>query len=76
MFIRGFFETRGSIDFKLNYLSSDYFYSNRLEFNKCLIFTNYFNISPAFLNINFRQLQNDYVENKNQRNAQIRIRLD
>ncbi|VEU55677.1 HNH endonuclease [Metamycoplasma orale] len=76
MFIRGFFETRGSIDFKLNYLSSDYFYSNRLEFNKCLIFTNYFNISLAFLNINFRQLQNDYVENKNQRNTQIRIRLD
>ncbi|MGZ9756128.1 HNH endonuclease [Mycoplasma sp. 4423] len=74
-FIRGFFESRGSIDTSLNFLSIDLFYNSKFQLNKIKLLTDVFNIPISVLNINFRQLQKQFVENINRRNTQLRINL-
>ena len=74
-FIRGFFEPRGSIDTKLGFLTQDYFYNNDFEFRKINLLYDFFNIPTKNLNLNFRELQGQFVSKENQRNTQLRIKL-
>ncbi len=76
LFLSGFFESRGSIDTKLNFLTSDYFFHSPLEFNKFHYLIDFFNIPSEALNFNFRELQPEYAQSINQRNAQFRIYLN
>ncbi|OOQ29925.1 HNH endonuclease signature motif containing protein [Helicobacter pylori] len=75
-FLSGFFESRGSIDRQRNFLTSDYFFHSPLEFNKFHYLIDHFNIPSEALNFNFRELQPEYTQGINQRNAQFRIYLD
>ncbi len=76
LFLSGFFESRGSIDTKRNFLTSDYFFHSPLEFNKFHYLIDFFNIPSEALNFNFRELQPEYAQGINQRNAQFRIYLN
>ncbi|AWX70410.1 HNH endonuclease [Mycoplasmopsis anatis] len=70
------FAFRGSADFKLNFYSVDVpkILNNEKYFN--LLFLLLTNISQLnLLNLNFRELQNDYIEKNKKRNTQIRINL-
>ncbi len=75
-FLSGFFESRGSIDTQRNFLTSDYFFHSPLEFKKFHYLIDFFNIPSEALNFNFRELQPEYAQGINQRNAQFRIYLD
>ncbi|WQZ98979.1 HNH endonuclease [Helicobacter pylori] len=75
-FLSGFFESRGSIDTQRNFLTSDYFFHSPLEFKKFHYLIDFFNISSEALNFNFRELQPEYAQGINQRNAQFRIYLN
>ena len=75
MFLRGFFETRGSIDTSLSFLTLDYFYNSSLELKRIRYLIDNFNIPAQTINVNFRELQKQYTENINKRNAQFRINL-
>ncbi|RVY28793.1 HNH endonuclease [Helicobacter pylori] len=76
LFLSGFFESRGSIDTQRNFLTSDYFFHSPLEFNKLHYLIDHFNIPSEALNFNFRELQPEYAQDINQRNAQFRIYLN
>ncbi len=76
LFLSGFFESRGSIDTQRNFLTSDYFFHSPLEFKKFHYLIDFFNIPSKALNFNFRELQPEYMQGINQRNAQFRIYLD
>ncbi len=76
LFLSGFFESRGSIDTQRNFLTSDYFFHSPLEFKKFHYLIDFFNIPSEALNFNFRELQHEYTQGINQRNAQFRIYLD
>ncbi|MCH4613638.1 HNH endonuclease, partial [Helicobacter pylori] len=76
LFLSGFFESRGSIDTQRNFLTLDYFFHSPLEFNKFHYLIDHFNIPSEALNFNFRELQPEYMQGINQRNAQFRIYLD
>ncbi|GAA7415626.1 hypothetical protein ID0985_06330 [Helicobacter pylori] len=76
LFLSGFFESRGSIDTKRSFLTLDYFFHSHLEFNKFHYLIDLFNIPSEVLNFNFRELQPEYVQGINQRNAQFRIYLN
>lgn len=75
-FLSGFFESRGSIDTQRNFLTLDYFSHSPLEFNKFHYLIDLFNIPSEALNFNFRELQPEYAQGINQRNAQFRIYLN
>lgn len=75
MFLRGFFELRGSPDPNLNYLSIDCFPSNKFQMNRSSYIHSLFDVPLGNLNFNPRELQKQHVENTNKRNAQIRINL-
>ncbi|MCQ2944014.1 HNH endonuclease [Helicobacter pylori] len=75
-FLSGFFESRGSIDTQRNFLTLDYFFHNPLEFKKFHYLIDLFTIPSEALNFNFRELQHEYAQGINQRNAQFRIYLD
>ncbi|WP_033760349.1 HNH endonuclease [Helicobacter pylori] len=75
-FLSGFFESRGSIDTQRNFLTLDYFFHSPLEFNKFHYLIDFFHIPSEALNFNFRELQPEYMQGINQRNAQFRIYLD
>lgn len=75
-FIRGFCELRGSIDTKLKFLSLDYFYDNTFELNKARLLNENLFVPYFFVNINFRQLQKQFLEKTNKRNTQLRINLE
>ncbi len=75
-FLSGFFESRGSIDTQRNFLTLDYFFHSPLEFKKFHYLIDFFNIPSEALNFNFRELQPEYAQGINQRNAQFRIYLD
>ncbi|MFP6162369.1 HNH endonuclease [Helicobacter pylori] len=75
-FLSGFFESRGSIDTQRNFLTLDYFFHSPLEFNKFHYLIDHFNIPSEALNFNFRELQPEYAQGINQRNAQFRIYLN
>ncbi len=74
-FLSGFFESRGSIDTQRNFLTSDYFFHNPLEFKKFHYLIDFFNIPSEALNFNFRELQPEHAQGI-KRNAQFRIYLD
>lgn len=74
-FIRGFFETRGSIDTNHPFLAQDYFYNSDLEIKRIRLLADNFNIPEEALNINFRELQNQFLSGENKRNTQVRINL-
>ncbi len=76
LFLSGFFESRGSIDTQRNFLTLDYFFHSPLEFKKFHYLIDFFNIPSEALNFNFRELQPEYAQSINQRNAQFRIYLD
>ncbi|MFP6274681.1 HNH endonuclease [Helicobacter pylori] len=76
LFLSGFFESRGSIDTQRNFLTLDYFFHSPLEFKKFHYLIDFFNIPSEALNFNFRELQLEYAQGINQRNAQFRIYLD
>ncbi len=76
LFLSGFFESRGSIDTQRNFLTSDYFFHSPLEFKKFHYLIDFFNIPSEALNFNFRELQTEYEQGINQRNAQFRVYLN
>ncbi len=75
LFLSGFFESRGSIDTQRNFLTSNYFFHSPLEFKKFHYLIDFFNIPSEALNFNFRELQPEYAQGINQRNA-LRIYLN
>src|SRR5690625_1786812 len=75
MFMRGYMETRGSIDLTRKYIAQDYFYNNRIELKRVQIFIDFLNIPLSYLNFNPRELQGDYVTGNMRRNTQFRINL-
>lgn len=75
MFIRGFMETRGSIDLTRPYISQDYFYNNRFELKRAQILTDLMDIPYGYLNFNPRNLQGDFVSGIQRRNTQFRINI-
>ncbi|MGT0102121.1 HNH endonuclease [Helicobacter pylori] len=76
LFLSGFFESRGSMDTQRNFLTLDYFFHSPLEFKKFYYLIDFFNIPSEALNFNFRELQPEYMQGINQRNAQFRIYLN
>lgn len=72
-FIRGFIESRGSVDTNRNFIAQDYFYDNKNELKKALILTNFMNIPVKYINFNARDLQPQFVSGINKRNTQLRI---
>lgn len=74
-FIRGFFEIRGSVDTSRPYLSQDYFFNSELELKRVRLLMDNFNIPEGVFNINFRELQSQFVSGENKRNTQLRINL-
>ncbi len=75
-FIRGFMELRGSIDTNRPYITQDYFYNQKKEINKARILIEQFEIPFNVANINFRELQKQFVDGTNKRNTQFRIELN
>lgn len=74
-FIRGFFESRGSIDTTADYITQDYFYNSEFEIKRLRILIDYLQIPYYVTNLNFRDLQKDFYENVNKRNTQLRIEI-
>lgn len=72
-FIRGFMELRGSIDTKRPYITQDYFYDSKLESKKARFLVDYLSIPFNVININFRELQNQYYSGIVRRNTQFRL---
>ena len=75
MFIRGFAESRGSIDTTRPLLALDYFYNSMNEVKRARILYDYFNVPFSVLNFNPRELQNDYITGIRKRNTQLRFNL-
>lgn len=74
-FTRAFFELRGSIDTTRALLALDYYYNNISELKRISLFLDNIGLSINVLNINFRNLQKQYVSGKNCRNTQLRVNL-
>ena len=72
-FIRGFVEPRGSIDTTMKLIAQDYFYNSIFETKKARLLVDYFCIPYYLLNLNFRDLQNQFITGENQRNTQLRL---
>ncbi|GAA9475959.1 hypothetical protein HpHA294_07830 [Helicobacter pylori] len=64
------------MDTQRNFLTLDYFFHSPLEFKKFHYLIDFFNIPSEALNFNFRELQPEYTQGINQRNAQFRIYLN
>ncbi|MDY0278224.1 MAG: HNH endonuclease [Acholeplasma sp.] len=75
-FIRGFCELRGSIDTTRPLLAMDYFYDSIFELGKARLLNEYFSVPYFVININFRDLQNQFVSAVNRRNTQLRLQLN
>lgn len=74
-FIRGYMELRGSIDTTANYIAQDYFYNSAFEIKKARLLVDYCSVPYYVVNINFRELQQQYYNAINQRNTQLRLHL-
>lgn len=74
-FIRGFIETRGSIDSTAAFISNDYFFNSKFELKKVRILTERMNVPSNVINLNFRELQMQYREGTNKRNTQLRVNI-
>lgn len=75
MFVRGFMESRGSIDTQRKLIAQDYFFASKFELKKALFLVDYCSIQQNVFNLNFRELQRQFVQNINKRNPQFRINL-
>ncbi len=75
MFVRGFMESRGSIDTQRKLIAQDYFFESKFELKKVLFLVDYCSIQQNVFNLNFRELQEQFVKNINQRNTQFRMNL-
>lgn len=74
-FLRGYMETRGSIDLTAKMIAQDYFYNNKFELKRVQILTDMLNLPISYANFNPRHMQPDYVSGKNKRNSQFRINV-
>ena len=75
LFLSGFTELRGSLDFSHKWIAMDYFHNDINELKRARLLFDNFNIPLSILNFNPRQLQKDY-RNGVKRNAQFRIKLE
>ena len=75
-FIRGFCELRGSIDTQRPLIAMDYFYESTFELGKARLLADYLSVPYYLININFRELQDQYVKGINKRNTQLRLQLN
>lgn len=74
-FVRGFMELRGSIDTTANYLAQDYYYNSEFETKKARVLLDLMGLPYNVININFRQLQNQFITGERKRNTQFRPNL-
>lgn len=74
-FARAFFELRGSIDTQRALITQDYFYNSIFEIRRARLFCDNFLFPIGAFNLNFRELQNEYINEDNKRNTQLRINL-
>lgn len=74
-FIRGFMESRGSIDTSRKFITQDYFYDNKLELKKSYILIDMMNLPIKYANFNMRELQPQFISGENKRNGQFRINI-
>lgn len=72
-FIRGFMEPRGSIDANRHLIAQDYFFGNLFELKKYKMLSDFCNVPFTVLNLNFRELQEEFYQGTNPRNTQFRI---
>jgi len=74
-FIRGFMELRGSIDTTADYIPHDFYADSTFEYRKARILIDNIGIPGYVTNLNFRQLQPDYVNDIQKRNPQFRLNI-
>lgn len=74
-FVRGYMESRGSVDTSLKLFAQDYFYSNSFELKRVLLLTDDIGIPISYANFNPRNMQPQFVSGYRKRNAQFRINL-
>lgn len=74
-FVRGFMELRGSIDTKADFFAQDYYYNSDFEIRKARVLIDLMGIPYNIININFRELQDQFISGERRRNTQFRPRL-
>jgi 5-methylcytosine-specific restriction protein A len=74
-FVRGYMESRGSIDLSAKLIAQDYFYDNQFELKRIKILTDDINIPVSYANFNPRNLQPQFVSGEHKRNSQFRINI-
>ncbi|MCF7931397.1 MAG: HNH endonuclease [Acholeplasmataceae bacterium] len=74
-FLRGYMESRGSVDTSLKLFAQDYFYNNRFELKRVQLLTDDIGLPISYANFNPRNMQPQFVSGENKRNAQFRINL-
>jgi hypothetical protein len=74
-FVRGYMESRGSVDTSLKLFAQDYFYSNSFELKRVLLLTDDIGIPISYANFNARNMQPQFLSGYRKRNAQFRINL-
>lgn len=74
-FARAFFELRGSIDTQRALIAQDYFYNSIFQIRRARLFCDNFLFPIGAFNLNFRELQSQYINNTNKRNTQLRVNL-
>lgn len=75
LFISAYCELRGSIDTTAKFISLDFFSENKYETRKITLLNEDMSVPIQAINLNFRELQNDFIQNINKRNTQLRINL-
>lgn len=75
-FLRGYMELRGSIDTNRPFITQDYFYNTKKEISKAKLIFEQIEAPVSVANINFRELQEQYVTGENKRNTQFRMDLN
>lgn len=75
-FLRGYMELRGSIDTNRPFITQDYFYNNKKEISKAKLLFEQLEAPVSIANVNFRDLQGQFVEGTNRRNTQFRLDLN
>jgi len=70
-FVRGYMETRGSIDLTRVLIAQDYYYNNLMELTRILLFPYNIGIPSSYLNFNPREMQ----PNSKEKATQFRMNL-
>jgi hypothetical protein len=68
-------ENRGSIDTTRPLIAIDYFYNSKYDVDKAKILYDFMCVPLNVMNINFRELQKQYLDGK-KRNTQFRLDLN